>query len=206
MNVRSVEYTIYNNLFKYLDIIKFVPEADKEEKEGSKGRKDKNDFIKTLQFYSYVKVRAKNKAGEIMYVFLLSDNGFVSKSLEFKKLLNTISEKDVHLIIISEDGIKTPVKKFLLKYDKKKLRVKDLKYNHFKVDPRKNALVPKHQVCTEEETRKAMYDNKIDNINMFPKIRRTDTQVLWSGGTVGQLIRIERNTVIGQVLYYRVIV
>lgn len=206
MNVLSVEYTIYNNLFKYLDIIKFVPEADRGEKEGSNGRKDKNDFIKTLQFYSYVKVRAKNKEGEILYVFLLGDNKFVSKSLELKKLLNTIPEKDVHLIIISEYGIKTPVKKFLLKYDKKKLRIKDLKYNHFKVDPRNNVLVPKHYVCTEEETRKAMYDNKINDINMFPKIRKTDAQVIWSGGTVGQLIRIERNTVVGKVLYYRVIV
>lgn len=201
MDIRSIEYTIYNNLFEYLNIIKFQPLDDEE----GKKRKDKGDFIKTLQFYSYVKIKAVNAAGDIMYVFLLSDNSFVTKSMEFKKLLNTIPERVVQLVIISSEGIKTPVKKFLTKYDKKKLSIKDLRYDHFKIDPRKNSLVPLHRLCTDDETRKVMQDNKVDNLSMFPIIRKSDPQVLWSGGNVGQLVKIIRHTVVGEVLYYRVI-
>lgn len=198
MSSNLVEYTIYNNLFKYLEIIKFHHIDNK--------RRDKKDFIKTLQFYSYVFVKAKNDNDETLYAFIVNNNVLLSKSIEFKKLLNIIQEKEVHLVIISADGLKTPVKKFLSKYTKKKMHIKDLRYDHFKMDPRKNILVPKHIICTEEETRKIMNDNKIDHVGLFPKIKSTDVQVLWSGGNVGQLIKIERNTTVGKILYYRAII
>lgn len=202
MNVRSIEFTIYNNLFKYLDIIKFAPIKEN----GKPIKKTKEEFIKTLQFYSYVKIKAENKQGEIIYVFLLSDPIFTSKSIEFKKLLNTIPEKKIHLVTVSNIGIKTPVKKFLMKYDKKKLTVKNFLYAHFKIDVRKNVLVPVHKLCTPEETKKIMEDENVDNILRFPKIKNTDPQVLWAGGNPGQLMKIIRKSVIGEVVYYRVII
>ena len=169
---------------------------------------EKNELIKTLQFYSYVKIKAMNKTddNDIMYIFIISDSSLVSKSMEFRKILNTITDKEAHLIIVSKDGIKTPVKKFLSNYTKKKLVVKDLLYAHFKVDVRKNIIVPVHKLCTVEETKKIMDDNKIENLAHFPKIKSVDPQVLWTGGKPGQLIKIIRRDVVGEVIYYRVIV
>lgn len=198
MSSSSTEYNIYNNIIKYLGIINFKIEGKKIE--------NKKDFIKTLQFQSYVKIKAKNEKDNIMYAFLLEDDRFVSKSIEFKRLINTVQEKNIDILIISRNGIKTSVMKFINTYTKKNMRIKDLRYEHFKIDPRKNLLVPKHHLCTEEETRKIMSDNNIEDINMFPKIKKTDVQVLWLGGSVGQLVKIQRNTIIGLELYYRVIV
>ena len=141
-----------------------------------------------------------------MYVFLISDSTLVSKSLEFKKLLNNIPDKKAHLVIVSKEGIKTPVKKFLEKYNKKKLTIKNLLYVNFKVDVRKNVMVPLHILCTLEETKKVMEDNKIDSIMLLPKIKHDDPQVLWTGGKPGEMIKIIRRDLTGEVLYYRVIV
>jgi DNA-directed RNA polymerase subunit H (RpoH/RPB5) len=198
MSSSSTEFNIYNNLLKYIDIIKFKPDDKK--------INNKKDFIKTLQFHSYIKIKAKDEKNNVLYAFLLEDDRFVSKSIEFKRLLNTVQEKKVDILIISKGGIKTTVMKFINSYSRKNIRIKDLRYAHFKMDPRKNILVPKHHLCTEEETRKIMEDNNIEDINMFPKIKKTDVQVLWLGGSAGQLVKIKRNTVIGFESYYRVIV
>ena len=191
MDIRSIEYTIYGNLFKYIDIVGFTPISDN----GDPIKKEKKDLIKTLQFYSYIKIKAVGKENKdnLLYVFLVSDNSLVSKSLEFKKLLNNIPEKDAQVVIVSKEGIKTPVKKFMLKYEKKKLIIKNLLYVHFKVDIRNNIMVPVHKLCTKEETQKIMKDNNIDNITQFPKIKRVDPQVLWAGGQPGQLMKVIRN-------------
>ena len=203
MSTSSVEYVIYNNLFTYLDVVKFKPFCDEDK---SAVKKNESEFTKTLQFYSYVNVKAKNNKGDILYAFILGDGKFGSKSAEFKKILNVIREKKVHLITISRGGIKTTVKKFLLKYSKKKLIFKDLCFNNFKIDPRKNVMVPKHTLCTKEEMKRVMHDNRITDSAQFPRIHRSDPQVLWTGGEVGELIKIERPSVTGIVLYYRIIV
>jgi DNA-directed RNA polymerase subunit H (RpoH/RPB5) len=205
MDIRSIEYTIYGNLLKWADIIgyRYVGE---ENEDGIK--KEKKDLIKTLQFYSYIKIKtvAKENEKEIMYIFLISDSVLVSKSLEFKKLLNTIPDKEAHVVIVSREGIKTPVKKFMNNYTKKNIKIKNLLYSNFKVDVRDNIMVPAHILCTIDETKKAMEDNKIESLIHFPKIKLTDPQVLWVGGKPGQLIKIIRKDVTGETLYYRVIV
>jgi DNA-directed RNA polymerase subunit H (RpoH/RPB5) len=207
MDIRSIEYTIYINLLKWTDIIGFRPVLE-ENSDNNIIKKEKTDLIKTLQFYSYVKIKAVHKENNnsIMYIFLVSDSALVSKSLEFKKLLNTIPEKEAQLVIVSKDGIKTPVKKFMSKYTKKKLTVKNLLYANFKVDVRDNIMVPAHSLCTLEETQKVMKDNKIENLAQFPQIKKSDPQVLWVGGKPGQLVKIIRKDVTGEVLYYRIIV
>jgi DNA-directed RNA polymerase subunit H (RpoH/RPB5) len=208
MDIRLIEFTIYNNLFKYIDIVGFTPVPGDGDNIDDPIKKSKKELIKILQFYSYIKIKAVNKGdeNEFMYIFLVRDNSIVSKSMEFKKLLNTIPMKKAHLVIVSKDGIKTPVKKFMLKYVKKKLVLKNLLYAHFKVDIRENIMVPIHILCKPEDIEKIMIDNKIVAITQFPKIKNNDPQVLWVGGKQGQLIKIVRRDVIGEVLYYRLII
>jgi DNA-directed RNA polymerase subunit H (RpoH/RPB5) len=203
MDVHSVECIIYDNIFKFIDVIEFKPVSDDG---GEHIKKSKSDLIKTLQFYSYIKIKAIGGQGEIMYVLLISDSILVSKSLEFKKILNNIPEKEVQLVVISKEGLKTTVKKFLIRYAKKKLFIRNLLYAHFKVDVRENIMVPKHEICNAEETKQIMSDNKIERLAYFPKIKNSDPQVLWAGGKVGQLIKIIRTDTTGEVIYYRIIV
>ncbi len=209
MTTKPIDYIIYGNILDYLSITGYTPLND----DGSDyKKKDKDDFVKTLQFYSYIKIRATSQQPEtgmgpsIAYIFFIGSDELVSKSSEFRKLLNVIPEKDVTIITVSREGIKTPVKKFLHGYTKKTIYIKDLYYDQFKIDPRKSVMVPKHTICSEDEVKKLMSDGKIESISNCPIIRHTETQVLWIGGKPGQLVKIERPTDMGVDLYYRVIV
>lgn len=196
---RSNEYTIYRNALVYLAVIKFEPTEEARDM-------TEEAFIKTLQFHAYVSIRAVNAEGEPLYVFLLGDPGFSSKSMEFKKLLNTVQESEAHLLVISEEGLKTPVKKFLLRYRRKTLHIKDHLYVNFKVDPRRNVMVPRHTLCSDDEARMILAENKVESPANLPRIRHTDPQVLWAGGHPGQIMRIVRRSDIGEEMYYRLIV
>lgn len=208
-----IENEIYKNIITYLDIIGFVPVKDQlnpEEKKQDEKHvlKTKSDIVKTLQFYSYVRIKARHKdTKRIMYVYIVRDSSMVSKSTEFKSnILNTINEKDIILTIVSKDGIKTQVLKFISKYKSKKIELRDFKYVLFKIDLRDNVMVPKHELCTDAEKKKIMADNFITSDLNFPFISKISPQVLWIGGEPGQLVRITRHDVTGPVLYYRIIV
>ena len=193
----SIDYsTIYRNVLKFISTRGFEIDIAIEE-----------DINRSFQFREYIKISAK-KNDESLYVILTSvDNSVVSKLIEFKKIINSIKDKNPIIIFISEKGIKSSVDKHvkLLKRTKN-IKIQNLLYSHFKVDPRDNVLVPKHILCTEEEKRIVMEDNSIEDEMLFPVIRQNDPQVIWLGGEPGQLVKIIRRDVTGEVLYYRIIV
>lgn len=197
MNNRSTELVIYKNLLKYIDIIGYEPVEEKEF--------DKKDLIKTLQFYSYLHIKAVDKKENPLHVFLISDPAIVSKSKEFKKILRLVPEKKAEVVIVSGTGLKSTVRKMIKGYDDKDLVIRDLLFDHFKFDLRNNVMVPKHEICTPEETARVLEDNKID-FSDLPKIKHTDPQILWIGGLPGQLVKVYRRDVTGTVLYYRFVV
>jgi DNA-directed RNA polymerase subunit H (RpoH/RPB5) len=205
MTTKPIDYIIYGNILNYLGTTGYRPTSDDG---GEYKKKDKDDFVKTLQFYSYIKIKAVGipPTEGIVYVFFIGADELVSKSSEFRKLLNVIPEKDVALITVSRDGIRTPVKKFLHGYNKKTIYIKDLRYDQFKIDPRRSVMVPKHSICSDDEVAKLVNDGKIEHMTDLPFIRHTETQVLWIGGKPGQVVKIERPTDTGIELYYRVVV
>jgi DNA-directed RNA polymerase subunit H (RpoH/RPB5) len=198
--VPPVEYLVYCNLFKYLEIIKYCPvdDTDGEQMEETK-------LMETLHLSSYIKIKAEHETkGDILYIFLISDPTITEKTAEFKKLLNTISEQNSSVIIVSKNGIKANVAKWLSTYDKKVIRsFTEFKFVSFKMDPRNSVMVSKHTVCTDKEVKQIMDDNKIDDLLKFQKILSSDPQVLWAGGRAGDLIRIDRQTVSGPAVVYR---
>jgi DNA-directed RNA polymerase subunit H (RpoH/RPB5) len=210
-----IEFKIYNNILTYLNIIKYDPVPDQisgspTDEKDSKGYviKTKDEIVKTLQFYSYVRIKSKHRdTGKLMYVYIVRDNSIVSKSTEFKShILNTISEKDVGITVVSKNGIKTQVLKFISNYQNKTVYIRNFKYTLFKDDLRNNVMVPRHDLCTDAEKKKIMSDNFIFSETNFPTISKNDAQVLWLGGEVGQLVKIVRSDVTGTVCYYRMII
>jgi DNA-directed RNA polymerase I, II, and III subunit RPABC1 len=194
-----VEYKIYNNVLTYLEIIGFDYKQYEEKK------KTNNDIVKILQYDDYIKLKAKNdNTGEIAYIFIVKNKSIVSKTAEFKKIIRFIKDDKFRLIIISKDGIKSTVMSSIDKMDKK-IDLYDLKYVLFKSDIRKNVMVPKHELCTDEEKKRILANNFISNDRELPFIKSTDAQVIWLGGKVGQLVKIKRRDVTGSVMYYRII-
>lgn len=212
-----VEYKIYKNILTYLDIINATPVKDVDVLEKSSTEKvvkddtkytikSNSDIVKTLQFYSYIRIKTKLSDESIMYVYIVRDSDIVSKSTLFKStILNTIPEKEFKLTIVSKIGIKTQVLKFIRKYKNKTVGIRNFMYDLFKTDLRGNVRVPKHTLCTDAEKKQIMIDNFITSESNFPRIGRSDAQVLWLGGEPGQLVRILRHDVTGPVVYYRII-
>lgn len=190
-------YTIYKNVIEYLDSNGYDTKSV-----SKNGEKEITDMINSQP---YIKISSK-KNNMPNNVFIIIEDTFISKSLMFSKLLDSIKEKETILTIISENGIKVSVQKFLSKYSKKKIHLKDLKHVNFKVDPRKHILVPKHRICSPSETKKIMDEESINDIRLFPKIKLNDIQVIWLDGQVGQLVKIDSISPRGRYIYYRLII
>jgi DNA-directed RNA polymerase subunit H (RpoH/RPB5) len=203
MNVKAIEFKIYKNILKYLQVLGHDVIADDGKQEMPRA---KDDIVKTLQFYSYIKIKSVHPVSGIMYIFIVQDSSIVSKSAEFKNnIFNTIPEKKFILTVVSRDGIKIQVHKFINKYTKKNVVLNDFRYTVFKDDLRNNVMVPKHELCTDAEKVKILKDNFITDDSYCPGISKNDMQVIWTGGKPGQLMRITRNDITGPVIYYRII-
>jgi len=191
----TIEYSVYSNLYTYLKVIGFTP---------VEAIKTRSDFVNTVQFYSHIKIKAlKDKLP--LYIFLAVDEKYTSRSAECVRLLNMVEEKEARVIIVGRNDIKPSVKKAIHKYTKKKIDVFTYTFTPFKVDPRQCSMVPVHKLCTDEETKQILLDNHI-SLNQLPKIKKADPQVIWVGGSVGQVVKIIRNNVTSMDVYYRVII
>jgi DNA-directed RNA polymerase subunit H (RpoH/RPB5) len=204
MNIKKeiVEYTIYLNMLKHLSVIKFEPVA--EDSVEILNTLDELSYVEEMRKNEYFRIKARKENGELMYIFILqADN--VPKSNNFQKMVNTISENKSHVYIVGGRPIKEQIKRHLHKNVKKVLNIRYFTYDNFKVDPRFHELVPFHTLCSDDEMAQIIRDNKIEHISQFPKIKKSDPQVIWNGGRIGQLMRILRKTDIGECVYYRII-
>jgi DNA-directed RNA polymerase subunit H (RpoH/RPB5) len=202
MNTSYIIYNIYDNVHKYLGVINYEPVDTKDN-----AHMEKKEFMKNMQFHGYVKIKATNADGKVLYAFILrkgSDTG--RKTAKFMNILNSIKEKEATLVVFSDIGIGEHIKKFMkTKYTKKKIVLKDYLFKHFKTSPRDNVLVPKHRLCSDEEAEVIKKDNMIKSNSQFPRISPSDAQVIWLGAVPGQVIEITRHTDVGVEMYYRVV-
>lgn len=196
----SIEFN-ENNI--YLNILNYLHK--REAKIEFKSADTLKEISKNMQFQSHVYIKTRYPSGEIMYVFLLSKKNTVSKSGDFKKILSVVKEKNVKVMVVSPNGLKPMIKKFLKSYKGKQFNVLDIMYKYFVVDPTRNVFVKRHEICSEAEKKRALYDNRVKGKNM-PRILKTDPQVMMLDGEVGQLVKIYRTDPVCPSVYYRMIV
>jgi DNA-directed RNA polymerase subunit H (RpoH/RPB5) len=197
MSFRSVEFMIYGNLTKYVINILGCKIDSKQ--------LDKKQFEKSMQFDSYIKIRATDNSKIPLYAFIIKDNEIVSKSGMFKKLMDNVPEKEIRIIIISRNAIKFTIVKYLKAPKRKIITYKSYLYDSFKNSITTNVLVHPHTLLTIDETAKLLEDNELDSVNRLPKISKKDAQIIQINGDIGQVVKIVRSDVTGPVVYYRVI-
>ena len=202
-----VEYKVYKNAYKYIKIKKFNIIDDKtniDNKQLDGQPNDLKQFSKTMQFHSYIRIKAENDL-ETLYVFIVGDPAFVSRVEKFKQLINTIAEKKCQLVMISANNVKNTILKYLGSNDKKSIKFRNLNFNYFKTDPRNHVLVPKHTLCDPEKVTQILSEYHLDDVSQFPQIKLSDPQVVWVDGDVGDVIEIERLDINTVTLMYRVV-
>ena len=68
-------------------------------------------------------------------------------------------------------------------------------------------MVPKHVILTAEEKKKVMKMYGIKKLNQFPKILKSDPAIKLLKAKPGDLVKIIRKSdIIGESIYYRVII
>lgn len=198
MSQTSTEYNTYLNILEYVKGIGYtIIDEVKNETDGV-GDTYKT-FVKTMQFMLYVDITAK-KDKKKLHIFQINK--------EMPKITNTLFSKvdnNVPVILVGDTFVNRT--RSVFEYGRKKIPVTYLNTNLFKMNIRNNVMVPRHELCSEEEKVEIMNSNFIDNIKDFPKIKYNDPQVILLDGERDQLVKITRKDVTtGESIYYRVIV
>lgn len=69
-----------------------------------------------------------------------------------------------------------------------------------------NELIPKHEIINEDELKSVLKQYKIGR-EQFPKIKINDPVIQEIGASVGDVVKITRNSeTAGQALYYRLVI
>ena len=200
-------YRIYENIFEYLKAINYETEDKKMIKE---------EFEKYSQFNRFIKIKTTHETEGVIYLFLLIDSSSNTKVVKssgkkkadtysFDTMLNTIPETKANATFICKDNVIPQITKAVMKYKKKEIKLKTIPSTRFMVNARNHILVPEHILCTEEEKKNIMNELQITS-GMLPKIKITDTQIVWLNAKVGDVIKILRNDPTGRSIYYRVVI
>ena len=112
-------------------------------------------------------------------------------------------KKDQNIIIVTEDLMShanlTKINNyFKLEKTKKKLKTTgytinavNYLYSVYILDVTTGPFVGKHTILTREEVETLCFDDMHMNGNMFPKMKMDESQCIWIGATVGDIIEIE---------------
>lgn len=112
-----------------------------------------------------------------------------------------------HLIVIYLDKI-TPSAAELITCMKKTTHLEVFNIKEMQYNPLKHVLVPKHEICTEEEKQKLIEVYSIKTLTNFPGISTEDPIVRRIGAVKNQLIKITRKDLVyahGFEVVYRIV-
>ncbi len=184
----SVEYRVYLNLLKYARGINYTqvsPELSEK------------DLQANLNFHVFEIIEFKEAC-----IILTSTPGTLRLG-ELRHMLNSIRRKKDIVTIVSRNGMADRIYETIS--NEHNYTINSYLFDRFKIDVRRNVIVPPHFLCTKKETSQVLQDTNA-LITSFPAISAGDPQVIWLNGKKGQLVRIERPHVSGVELAYRVIV
>jgi DNA-directed RNA polymerase subunit H (RpoH/RPB5) len=152
-----------------------------------------DEFAKEMRNKS-VLIPVKNGDKDISIILLDNKHGAMSRQDDVKRLLRNPGEK----IIISNSQPKSNIINVINKHSDP---VFIYSRKAFLTDIRNNSNAPLHTIVDKSEIPKEFF-----NVHELPNIMLTDPQIIWLGGKVGDIIRVDgydKNT--GTTIGYRVV-
>lgn len=193
-NINKIVYNIYNNLFVYYEYRQLKSLDIK---------LDNETFNKQIQNNKHVILRSVSKDlddtkdlkdEKIVFIILLYNTNLYDTSAALDKLIKKITHPKAEIIIISQELFKTHnTKKIkLLNSINKDIKIKNYSYRLFNIIIPLNNLASKITIITDPEEiniilNKYMYCNKLNLMKRYVN----DPAIIWIGGEVGQLIKLE---------------
>jgi len=154
------------------------------------------------------KFNIENKLEKVVFILLLhNESEYDNKTANFKELLNSIKYPNCNIITISKNSLSTHVNKQIVELSTDTKKIFSYTYDKFKFLVYNHSLCSPHYILSKEDE-----FNLLNNILMkkkinLPKIKISDPQIVWIGGEIGDVIKIERDSEItGKSIYYRVVI
>ncbi len=159
-----------------------------------------DEFNNMIRNMNYIKIVGTDRDGMPTTIVLTKpDSNIPNQSKMFVSLVNSL---DTKIILISGRILSD---KIMAKAIEMKVDVESHTYDKFVTDMRKCPYVPKHEIATPEEVENLLSFN-YKKITDLPSIMSDDTQVIWIGAKVGDVVKITRfSEVTGYSVYYRLV-
>lgn len=167
---------------------------------------DIDTFRKTIQVDQYIKIECLDTHNnKNVYIYLFDRiSKYITSSQDLKKLLKKIKPaSDVILVIYKPLGTygRRAVSSF------KNLNINVYRQEIFDLIAPKGPLCYQHRIMSREEIIKLTNDDLCCYITNLPKIFDEDTQCIWIGAKVGDVLEIKIcSDISGESIHYRVVV
>ncbi len=163
-----------------------------------------DDFKNKIQQYGYIQHKFIDKSfNEKVDIYLFSaDSKYIRATSEFIKLLDRYREY-THIITITKEKLNTYISKAIKKYTN--IVIDNFLHKHFIIEISKGPLCSKHSILSTEETKNVCL-SLMTHGHKLPAISVDDPQVIWIGGRINDVIKIEANSEItGKTIRYRIV-
>jgi DNA-directed RNA polymerase subunit H (RpoH/RPB5) len=167
---------------------------------------DIETFRKTIQVDQYIKIDCTDPHNNRnVYIYLFDRiSKYITSSQDLKKLLKKIKPaSDVILVIYKPLGTygRRAVSSF------KNLHISVYRQEIFDLIAPKGPLCYNHRIMSREEIIKLTNDDLCCYITNLPKIFDEDTQCIWIGAKVGDVLEIKIfSDISGESIHYRIVV
>ncbi len=126
---------------------------------------------------------------------------------ELYDLEEVLTKKDTLIVIVNDEPNDTMVEKLKFWHDSRGIFIVIHNIKRLQVNILKHKLVPKHVVCSEEQTEEVKKKYNLTSVKQLPEISRFDPVALLICMRPGQICEIERKSVTSMTSdYYRVCV
>ncbi len=167
---------------------------------------DLNTFRKSMQSDQYVKLECldqKRNKSVLIYLFD-KDSKYTVASQDLKKLLNKIKNPCI-VILITYKPLGTYCKRVVNSF--KHLSIFVYRQEIFSLLTPNGPLCYPHRVMNREEVLRLTNDDLACYLTNLPKIFDEDTQCIWIGAEVGDVVEIKiLSDISGETIQYRVVI
>lgn len=190
------EYAIYQNIREFTKYRKFRPKSSEMKLE---------EFRSNMQFDKYIMESYVNNLGKNTNIYFMSVNSeFTKKSAGVKKLLSRV-RTPTDIIFITDSPFKSQFRKVFNTFNH--LRIKKYRHESFHVISPKASLCYKHEILMPNEIQNVLNKDLMVTHTDLPKIHVGDTQCIWIGAEVGDIIKITFYSEIqGLTVQYRLVI
>ena len=167
---------------------------------------DIETFRKTIQSDQYIKIECLDmNNNKHVYIYLFDKiSKYVTSNEDLKKLLKKIkTTSEVILVIYNQLG--TYGKRAISSF--KNLNINVYRQEIFDLIAPNGPLCYQHRIMSREEIIKLTNDDLCCYITNLPKIFDEDTQCIWIGAKVGDVLEIKTySDISGESIHYRVVI